>query len=116
MTGKAGVPLGADLGELRFAGKRTLPAAAEDYWSAYTSVPGMCSQLCTRGGGLGADPGGEIDAYLSRVNKMLLDTRTSLALVGEALVWVADEYASADSSCQQEFQRKQNALDKANGY
>jgi len=79
-------------------------------------VPGASSQLCARGGGLGVDPGGEIDAYLSRVNRMLLETRTSLALVGEALVWVANEYANTDASCQQEFNRKREALDEVNGY
>lgn len=115
MTGKKGDSLGADLGVLWYAGKHDLPAAADDYWDAYTNVPALTSPTCARGGGLGVDPGAAIDEFASRVSKALLDTRTALAAVGDALVWVADTYAATDTSCQSAFNRKKGALEAAGG-
>lgn len=108
--GKTGDALGADLGQLWFAGHHDLPLVADDYGTAKTKTPDSVESACTRGSGLGSNPGSHLDAMLSRVNKFLKDTETALDEVGQALVWVADTYAATDASCQAEFERKKNAL------
>lgn len=115
MTGKSGDELGVELGRLWNAGRHDLPKVAEDYWEACTNVPSLVSAQCERGGGLGADPGASIDAFGQRVYKMLLDTRTSVSLVGDALVWIADEYAATDQSCQASFAQTKTEVDQAEG-
>ncbi|NHC23590.1 hypothetical protein G6553_10460 [Nocardioides sp. IC4_145] len=111
MTGKRGDELGVELGRLWYAGTHDLPAVAEDYWTACTNVPSLVSAQCARGGGLGADPGASIDDYSSRIYQMLLGTRTSVALVGEALVWIADEYAKTDASCRASFESTKTEME-----
>ncbi len=111
MTGKTGEILGADLGKLWHAGKHDLPLVADDYRSAWFKTPSSVSSLCSRGGGLGSNPGAHLDSVIDRVNKFLKDTETALNEVGEALVWVADEYAATDASCQSAFNAKKKAME-----
>lgn len=111
MTGKTGYELGVELGRLWNAGKHDLPKVADDYWSACTSVPTYNAPACSRGGGLGSDPGSSIDDYAGRVYKMLLETRTSVSAVADALVWIADEYAKTDESCRQAFNATKTEVD-----
>jgi hypothetical protein len=115
MTGKRGDALGADLGALWYAGKHDLPDMAADYQTAWVNTPSGVSGSTSRGGGLGYDPGAQIDEMCDRVNKLLLDTKAVLVDVGEALVWVADQYAATDSSCKASYQSMQNYLEETNG-
>jgi hypothetical protein len=109
--GKTGDALGADLGRIWHAGKHDLPAVADDYGTAWGHVPYSVSSTCRRGNGLGSNPGASLDSMFDRVNKFLKDTETALDEVGEALVWVADEYAKTDASCQAAFNAKKQSLE-----
>lgn len=115
MTGKRGDALGADLGALWYAGKHDLPDMAEDYSTAWVNTPSGTRGSTTRGGGLGFDPGSQLDEMCERVNKFLLDTKAVLTDVGEALVWVADEYAATDDTCKASYKSMQNYLEETNG-
>jgi hypothetical protein len=111
---KQGDELGADLGELWYAGNHDLPLVASDYTAAQIGVPLSTAPMTSRGGGLGVDPGGLIDSYASYVHKMLADTHDAVSDVATALVWIADEYAATDASCKQAFDAKKAYLE-ANG-
>ena len=114
MSGKRGDALGADLGALWYAGKHDLPDMAADYLIAWSNTVSVVSSRTRRGGGIGFDPGSELDAMCERVNKFLLDTRSALLGVGEALVWVADEYAATDENCRATYRSMQAYLEETN--
>lgn len=105
MTGKHGDALGADLGALWYAGKHDLPDMAADYHEAWTKTPYAVSGITGRGGGLGSDPGAQLDLMCDRVNKFLSDTETVCTDVGTALVWIADNYAATDQTCVTNFEK-----------
>lgn len=110
MTGKRGYVLGSHLGTLWRSGRDDLPRVADDYRAARRLTPSSVSSLCARGGGLGHDPSAELDAMIDRVNGFLRDTEQALNEVAEALIWVADEYAATDASCQEQFLAKKKSL------
>ena len=115
MTGKSGDALGADLGSLWYAGKHDLPTMANDYRYAWDETPYSISGLTGRGGGLGVDPGGQLDAMCDRVNKFLLDSESVLDHVGQALVWVANHYAATDASCAAAYNKTKDYLEQNGG-
>lgn len=110
MAGKTGDTLGVDLARVRYAGSHDLPAVSDDYLTAYGKVPVSVAWRCARTG-LGQDPSAALDGVIDRVNKFLLDTRTALDDTGEALVWIADEYATTDSTCQAAFNAERQDLE-----
>ncbi|MEJ7833494.1 MAG: hypothetical protein WKF79_11300 [Nocardioides sp.] len=111
--GKDGVALGADLYELWSAGQTLLPTAAQQVDAANFDTPFSVGAMCSRAGpiGMGANgPAGGLDSVLDLLNQALTETSQNLKAVGEALIWVANEYARTDEAAAAEFHRKQRVL------
>ena len=105
--------LGADLFDLWNAGKHMLPAAAESVQGAWNTTPASIKSYCTRSGPIGLvpdGPGQAIDNVLEYLNRALSDSAQNLRLTGDALVWLANQYAATDADAKAEFDRKKRDL------
>jgi hypothetical protein len=109
--GLHGQALGAELGEIYRAGKRTLPAVAADYATAWLHTPDGVAPLTKRGGGLGADPGPKLDQLAERLSLAVSATRDALQDVADRLVWTATDYEGTDQAAQDEFDRRRKEVD-----
>lgn len=115
MAGKHGDALGVDLGTLWYAGQHDLPNMAADYADAWAHAPYAVSASTRRGGGLGTDPGGQLDLMCDRVNKFLKDSENVCTDVGAALVWIADNYAATDDTCKRNYEKTKDHLEETIG-
>lgn len=110
---KHGTALGADLYQLWDAGTNMLPDAASEYDAAWESVPWNIDAQCTRTGVIGIYPDGpaaSVDMLISALNDALSTTARNLRDTGDALVWLANQYAKTDADAKAEFDRKKKDM------
>lgn len=111
--GSNSAALGADLYDLWNAGTNTLPDAAKQYDAAWEKVPYNINSECMRSGPIGIVPDGPapaINSLISALNDALSQTSSNLKATGEALVWLANEYAKTDAAAKAEFDRKKKDM------
>lgn len=110
--GKTGRELAFELNKLLIAGKRDLPAVAQDYRQARNNV----SRAADGANAAFVRPdqfGGTTGAYNTwedlrkELEGILGETTTNLELVGEALCLCADEYAKADNEARDALEQIQ---------
>ncbi|TYL54910.1 hypothetical protein FXB39_04705 [Nocardioides sp. BGMRC 2183] len=107
----SGEGFGVEVGRVWRAGAVHLPRVSDTLHEA--SVPMLASHapITSRSGGLGKDPGGQLDELQRLIRKGVDDSKDTIDVCGQALIWAAEDYELTDEAARAAYQREKDRLD-----